>query len=418
MRRKKIYKKLIIAVVLFGLVLVTMKSLHLKKESGKSVEEGMERSGYYYIDPNGNILNSIPYKQVDKYSFSKEGIAFVSEVDCEGTDRAAFIDRNGNIIGDKRFSKEGAIFIDTFSFPIIVREAENVVIYDENLNKIGQLKGDYDANEVFYNNSSFGGELGAVSVLIDGNRLWGYINTSGDWVIEPKYAWAGTFTEDGVACVEDPDTGLRGYIDTEGNLIIDYQFYDGRPFCDGYALVQKEKDGKIAYINTKGEFITDFVYDSLSSEGFADGLASVEINEDKQVYINGQGEVAIDPDSPIANKFSQGLAFVGGGKFIDKNANVVINVVIDGYVESAEPFGEDGYSVVTTKVKEYTEDGEYSDDKGKYQYTEKYGVIDTKGEWLYEPQFMTNAEYTPPQHKDGYFLVYLEKGQSIKKATK
>ena len=40
--------------------------------------------------------------------------------------------------------------------------------------------------------------------------------------------------------------GLSGYIDINGNLIVDYQFNTARPFSEGLAAV--EIDGKWAYI--------------------------------------------------------------------------------------------------------------------------------------------------------------------------
>lgn len=382
-------------------------------------EIGVEQSGYYYIDPQGNIINSNPYYKIDILaSFSEEGIAVI----YDDSDRAYFVDREGNSIGNKSFYKDDLNLGEKFSFPIITREDSEIVILDDKLNKIGQLNGDYNVDEVTFH-STFSDGLGLVSVVEDGNRSWGFINTSGDWVIEPKYSDADVFSE-GLACVKNSETDLCGYIDTKGNLIIDYQFFDGNPFCDGYAVVQKEKDGNIAYINTKGEYITDYLYKYEYGEGdFSDGLAAVTPSgEEKKVYINEQGEVAINPDSIVAKRFSQGLAFVGAGQFIDTKGDIIIDYsCTDNEFYDAKPFLEDGYSVVKSMVREYTKDGEYSDKKGKrYNIINKYGVIDTNGDWLYEPQFVEKGKYggipAEPQHKDGYFLVYLEEGQRLKKA--
>lgn len=418
MRHKmKKYNKIlifIVAVLLIGIVLA-FKLLYL--------DSRVEKSGYYYIDPKGNIINSSPYAQIEKNlaCFSEEGIALI----YDGEDKAFFVDREGKVIGKRNFYKDDLSLGEKFSFPIITREDGEIVILDDKLNKIGQLNGDYNADEVIFH-STFSEGLGAVSVVEDGNRVWGFINASGDWVIEPKYSAADLFSE-GLARVRNSENDLCGYIDTEGNLIIDYQFYDGSSFCDGYAVVQKEDDGKNAYINSKGEYITDYLYEAdydKAGKYFYDGLAAVTpYGEEKKVYINEQGEVAIDPDSTVAYRFSQGLAFVGVGKFIDTNGKVVIDTSDnDDCFYDAAPFLADGYSVVACMTIEYTKDGDLSDEKGKkYKIVNKYGVIDTNGDWIYEPQFLekasgSNHEVTPPRHKDGYFLVYLEKGQRIKKS--
>ena len=415
--KKKKYNKILIFIVAVLLIVIVLAFKFLYLDSG------VKESGYYYIDPKGNIINASPYSEIEKNlaCFSEEGIALI----YSGEDKAFFVDREGNVIGNKSFYKDDLSLGKSFCFPIITREDGEIVILDDKLNKIGKLNGDYNADEVIFH-STFSDGLGLVSVVEDGNRGWGFINTSGDWVIEPKYSGADVFSE-GLARVRNSENDLCGYIDTEENLIIDYQFYDGSPFYDGYAMVQKDEGGNVAYINTKGEYVTDYLYEAdsdKSSEYFYDGLAAVTpCGEEKKVYINEQGEVAIDPDSIVAYSFSQGLAFVGAGQFIDTNGNIVIDTSNnDNHFYDAEPFLDDGYSVVKCITIEYSKDGDLSDEKGKkYRDVIKYGVIDTNGDWIYEPQFLektsvSNYKVTPPRHKDGYFLVYLEKGQRIKKS--
>lgn len=55
------------------------------------------------------------------------------------------------------------------------------------------------------------------------DEKWGYMNTSGEVIIKPKYSDAKSFSN-GLAAV--CDESLWGFIDKEGNLVIEHQFSD------------------------------------------------------------------------------------------------------------------------------------------------------------------------------------------------
>ena len=288
----------------------------------------------------------------------------------------------------------------------MVHENGNAVIYGEHFEIIAQVENDDNAN-VLGSNYGFSEGLGDIVLKFDDKCLGGYVNTNGEWVIEPKYEKCRPFTKDGIAAVQNPESSLWGFIDSNGNELFDEWFYDVSDFSEGFALVQKDEDGKAAYINTKGEYITDFIFDYKDSQhGFSEGLAYVKLYGEKQYgYINEHGDMVIAPQYMSAGKFSCDLAPVGvfgrGDIYIDKNEKEVIDLDIDvlGYA-----FTKDGYATV------------YDFDKGKF------GIIDTKGEWLFKPQFIdytgTLDSYSAPKLENGYCLVYLEEGQSIKKAKK
>lgn len=65
---------------------------------------------------------------------------------------------------------------------------------------------------------------------------WGFVNLNGEIIIEPQFADAGSFSN-GLAAVKLDD--LWGYIDLTGNLVIDNIFTDAREFNDsGNAMVR------------------------------------------------------------------------------------------------------------------------------------------------------------------------------------
>jgi hypothetical protein len=83
------------------------------------------------------------------------------------------------------------------------------------------------------------------------NSLWGFIDKTGKYVIDPQYDWAGDFSEDGIGIIEK--SKLSFFINEKGEKIINEGFKDLSNFIDGIAGV----DGKsfVGYIDKKGNFI-------------------------------------------------------------------------------------------------------------------------------------------------------------------
>lgn len=93
----------------------------------------------------------------------------------------------------------------------------------------------------------------------DFQELWGYVDETGEYVIEPQFLYAGYFVK-GLALVTDADTELRGYINKSGNYVIEPQFCDSSYFSkDGLAAVAIEDEyhpyGLWGYIDATGEFL-------------------------------------------------------------------------------------------------------------------------------------------------------------------
>ena len=80
------------------------------------------------------------------------------------------------------------------------------------------------------------------------DNLWGYIDTSGKFVISPRFEtlpnWYVYPFSDGLAMIEVK--GKFGYIDRSGEFVIKPQFLDGTGFSDGMARVVTE--GPCIYI--------------------------------------------------------------------------------------------------------------------------------------------------------------------------
>lgn len=196
--------------------------------------------------------------------------------------------------------------------------------------------------------------LAAVKEKSSGN--WGFIDTQGNLVIDYQYSSVYDFRE-GLACVQNSEYGSWGYIDTSGNVVIPTQYDHVTYFSpEGVALVISGSTGYL--IDKTGTVLLETDYES--SGECSEGLINVKKN-DKWGYIDTQGNLVIDCQYDVVGHFSDGLAWVrkdDKSGYIDTQGNVVIDFIFDYDYNSSSQF-INGYAVVE-------KDG-------------KYGMIDKQG---------------------------------------
>jgi hypothetical protein len=186
---------------------------------------------------------------------------------------------------------------------------------------------------------------------------WGFINKSGDWVIDNRYEEAYYFSE-GLAAVKF--FGNWGFINRHGEWVIQPEYQNAKPFREGLACVLQ--NGSWGYINKKGAWHFEPHLKVVSS--FSDGKAIIK-NDDDFVFINRDGERILNHTFERALPFSEGLAFViynGYKGYIERNGNWLIK---HDY-EEAYSFSE-GLALIRTGGK--------------------YGFIDQKGKMVITPEF-------------------------------
>jgi serine/threonine-protein kinase len=153
---------------------------------------------------------------------------------------------------------------------------------------------------------------------------WGYINQTGQVIIQPQFNSAGKFYE-GLLAVEIGDNW--GYIDKTGQVVIRPQFDSADEFSEGLAAVRiSDKRG---YIDKRGEEVIPAQFDEAWQ--FSEGLAKIKI-DDKWGYIDKTGQVVIQPQFTLIARFTEGLASIEiDNKFgyIDKTGRVVIQPQFD-----------------------------------------------------------------------------------------
>lgn len=187
--------------------------------------------------------------------------------------------------------------------------------------------------------AAFSEGLAAVKV----NRLYGYVNESGELKISPQYDDAGTFSG-GLAWVRKA-LGY-GYIDASGQTVIAPTFEGASDFSEGLARVMVK--GQYGYINRAAKFIIDPQF--AEAGDFSCGLAWVKV-KDKYGFINAARDTVIPPLYDEAGNFSEGLARVrvrGKYGYVDEKGEFVIKPTYP----YAEDFS-DGLAVVSYDSKTY-----------------------------------------------------------------
>ena len=148
------------------------------------------------------------------------------------------------------------------------------------IDKKGRFVLGYLAGQTGYTSyRPFSDRLAAVQVGDD----WGFIDTTGTMVVEPRFGNADAFSE-GLARISLGDKrGYKsGYINKGGHVVIKPIYVEAGPFRDGLARVRIEKKGRYwgkgdswGYINRSGKLVLDARFNE--AKDFWNGLAWVHV---------------------------------------------------------------------------------------------------------------------------------------------
>jgi hypothetical protein len=244
---------------------------------------------------------------------------------------------------------------------------------------------------------------------VEGGLGHGFINRSGDLVIEPQYPLvngefsglkvrefrAGEFSE-GIVAVKSRETDLTGYMDRNGRIIIEPQFDCGGSFSGGVAVVghpvkvksaqpkQYIEENKYSYVNAQGKLIVSLQFDDC--EDFTEGRGIVKLNNDYGC-LDASGKCVVEPQFKYMGQYSHGLSHTALDDrqwgFIDLDGSMAISFKF----EDATPFRE-GLAAV--------------------KLNGKWGFINRAGDFVIEPTYdamntFTNCNYNifaSDEHKE------------------
>jgi len=138
------------------------------------------------------------------------------------------------------------------------------------------------------------------------------------------------------------ETGLIGYVDTSGEVIIEPQFYGGHRFSEGLAFVigVPGREDQTGFIDLEGNLVIPLPT-ALAAGRFSEGFAAVNIREWERpnpfidgtlgpyVIIDRTGQDVFDQEFLWVRSFENGFARVmllnGTEHYIDRNGNIVRN---------------------------------------------------------------------------------------------
>lgn len=226
------------------------------------------------------------------------------------------------------------------------------------------------------------GQTKAELLPIEENRLWGFIDKEGEIVIEPKFISVDIFSE-GLVGVQINEIDKTYGTKTEGLSTF-----------------------KNAFVNEKGEVVLTVPYDGIGM--FVNSLAAVRVGDRHEKYyysgkygfIDKTGKLVIQPQFDAASDyFSEGFALFKIGEkwgFVNKDRKIVIEAKFKWLEDFSEGFA--------AACKE-----------------DKCGFIDKTGEFVIKPQFQNArgfingfARVRFKQYGDWYFID--KSGKTVRKA--
>ncbi|SDL05935.1 WG repeat-containing protein [Natronincola ferrireducens] len=181
---------------------------------GKALVYSEDTNTSFYIDKNGLPLFSVGSNKATDFIESR---AIITYNDMDGNEKSKIIDEHNNVICD------GLDYITSFNNGRAfygIREDENIKwgLIDTNGNKI---------TEAIFNNANINSQSHySVSILNEqGEEKWGFINTFGEFVIEPEYDFAGEFYGDFATVSMITPKGTKwGIIDSSENFVIEPKY--------------------------------------------------------------------------------------------------------------------------------------------------------------------------------------------------
>lgn len=213
-----------------------------------------------------------------------------------------------------------------------------------------------------------------IQKTINGETLYGFMNTKGELVVDAKYNEVAPFSNGFAAVYEYEKYDLElspnwvveaykdhiGFVDRTGNLVIPMIYEQVGRFSEGRATVCKNK--RWGVIDDNGNVIVPFQYTNSFSLGIcSNGLMSFQSNG-KYGYLDKAGKVKISAVYDAAGQFVDGFAVVSKNGFYGMIDTTGKTVIPFKYVRLG--YFQEGMAL-------------YSDESG---WNCKYGYINSKGE--------------------------------------
>ena len=202
-------------------------------------------------------------------------------------DLYGLMDAKGNVIVPNKYYSIGK-FEDNLAMTFI-KTGENE--YGENLYLYGCI--DNQGNEILPPDYEYMGKRSEEKIVVMKNKIWGLFdarNLQLNLILNISYL--GIYKEglcrfntrgDFDKTTKKIVGGSWGYMDCNGNIIIEAQYEESKKFSEGLAAIKK--DGKWGFINTEGEIVVPCKYDSVDFN-FIEGRGGLIKNNEIFVFDN------------------------------------------------------------------------------------------------------------------------------------
>jgi|GEM_PF-788434 len=287
--------------------------------------------------------------------------------------------RDLSYIWPNKKASRGYVAIDNFhEGTALIKRTQTVGKFVYSCDRYGFVNksGDIILEDKFTHLDSFSEGLAAAQIdSPESNQLrFGFINASGKWAVEPEFSDAKSFSE-GLAAVKVGDK--YGYIDQLGKMTIAPQFDDAFGFSQGLAKVVV--NGFCGFIDKTGNRVVEPRF--YKAEGFSEDLALL-CDTSRCGYVDRTGKIVIEQIFDDAKSFREGLAPVKKGtkwRYINKDGTYLNSDEFDQAAQFSEGLGVVG--VIKTNF--------HNPHFGGYSGTAMaYGFIDTTGRYLIEPSIL------------------------------
>lgn len=303
----------------------------------------IQKEKYGYFDLKGKIAINPQYAFASAF---RDGIALVKTTGEEG--KWGYIDEKGKYIINPSY-KDATVFQEGMAWVVTENSAPSAI------DKNGELKFTLkDVERV----KLFSEGLAAFSKTDSTNVVWGFVDKSGNQLINPQFKAVGDF-HDNKCAVQNKD-GKWGYIDGSGKIIINYQFDSAYEFSNGKAIVYLDK--KAGVIDVEGKYIVNPQFEW----AFVDGDKYLIYQDDKAGWCDKEGKFIINPQFDNADIFN------------DNDFTCVKSSDKYGYIDTQGKF---------TINPQFDMASQFFNDMAIVKTGDKYGLIDKKGKYIVNPQF-------------------------------
>lgn len=204
--------------------------------------------------------------------------------------------------------------------------------------------------------------------IIDKNNLTGAINTKGEYAIRPIYESITPFKEERAIYVLNNKMGV---MDEKGNSITKKDYNYISQYSEGLAIVGINRNNEYyyGYIDKDGNEVVE--PNLLQCNSFKDDVALVKLKEKQYGLIDKGGKVLQTYDYDFVSEYGEGLVVYSnslGGPYgyINKEGTEVIKAIFT----MAQGFNN-GLGIVSTSEG----------------FNGPYGAINSQGEYIYKPVY-------------------------------